>query len=111
MNKELEIRGEKWLFYWFSDEDWVHHGEMDARAITLDEEREVYFKLSEVTREIIIHELFHVLNAGLYLYGADLTPHQTEEVQASFFEHHLDLYLSLIDKLMSFTLEAKQCQE
>lgn len=68
--------------------------EMDDgfRAITLMDENCLFLVEGSVTKNIIAHELIHMVTKYFYLNSADISVVQYEEIMAEYFEENLDKF-------------------
>lgn len=76
---------DQWMVYLIDDEDNVISDEGTAAEVKFDE-REIYFRRSEVSIKNILHELWHVYFSYCYLSDtSDIELSDFEEITASLF--------------------------
>ena len=76
-----------WNIYLIEDNDDVITDE-DVAALTKFEDKELYFRRSEISKEIIIHELTHVYFGYCFLADTnEITLADAEEIFAALLSH------------------------
>ena len=82
---KYQFNEDTWTIYLIEDDDNVVADE-DAAAETKFEEKEIYFRKSELSESTVRHELWHVYFGYCYLMDAtSISTHDIEEITASLF--------------------------
>jgi len=87
---KFQIQGKEWTAEFLTEEEFAirclkspcYRG---AAAITLTGSRRICFDLSEITRDVVRHEVWHAYNNQLFINSAELSIDQYEEVCADLF--------------------------
>lgn len=98
------IKGMEWKFYAQATSTYNRKHGTDSHAITYTKEKEIYFKLSELSPDYIRHELMHAYVMSCSINSSSLTADQMEEVCAEIFgEHGVEMCL-IVDQILNFFL-------
>jgi hypothetical protein len=95
----FKFNEDKWEAYLITHEEAFELDEkvndMDEgfRAITLMDENCLFIVEGSVTRNIVAHELVHIVTKYFYLNSADITVIQYEEIMAEYMEENLDKFI------------------
>jgi hypothetical protein len=99
-----KIKGHDWKFYAQSSSTYNRKHGTDSHAITYTKDREIYFKISELSPDYVRHEVFHAYIASCSTNSSQLTKDQMEELCAELFgEHGAEMNL-LVDQILNFFL-------
>lgn len=99
-----QIKGHEWKFFAQTASTYKRKHGNDSHAITYTKEREVYFKINELSPDYCRHEIFHCYIASCSTNSASLTTDQMEELCAELFgEHGAEMNL-LVDQILNFFL-------
>lgn len=95
--------------YTFKGDDWkaylVPHDEVEeflgpnTLAEVQWDKKEIYFDDSELTKEIVKHELIHMSIGYQYVHDSGLNFHQSEELFCNIFAFEGDILLSLSSEI------------
>lgn len=86
--KKINVLGSQWALKFLKEKSYTKNQGDGHLAITHFESRIIYFNLSSLTKETIIHELVHAYTAQLSLTELDLDEDQTEEFFCEMFAKH-----------------------
>lgn len=82
---EVLIIGDKWKIIIMEEDAFVRRFGNDTAAITILEDRKIYFHHNDFTKEIIRHEIYHAALFQTCTESASLTNDQFEEVACDVF--------------------------
>lgn len=96
-----EIRGEKWKLILQSDAKFAkdHPDNLDSTAVTLVEDKTIWFKASEFSEYHVNHELVHAKFKYMCLEDADMKPDQMEEIFAKYMGEYGKQHIKLAEKI------------
>jgi hypothetical protein len=101
---KLKIKGENWRAFKLNALTYEKKFGDDSDAITLKQDREIYFKKGHITMGTVRHELLHALVSETNTDSANLNEEQKEEICCSIMDFHWHelFYLTeiIIDKLV-----------
>lgn len=105
------INEDKWQIYLIDDDDNVIADE-DAGAETDFEKQEMYFRKSDLTLEIVMHELFHVYFGYLYLrHTQDIELSDIEEIMAALFAAKAQRIIQRSEEIYKKLIELRNSNE
>lgn len=91
---EFPVCGKPWKAKFLSPRYFTRKHGKKCAAITICDDKEIFFRAGEITKETVIHEVFH---AHLWEHGAyslSLTANQMEELCAEMFSKHAEIILA-----------------
>lgn len=100
---QYTINEDVWTVYLIDDDDDVIADASSAAEVKF-QEKELYVRKGEISKEVLLHEIWHVFFGYCYLQNTvEMSLHDIEEVCASLFadrcEHMLNVTKEITDKL------------
>lgn len=91
---EVLICGKRWTAYLCSSRYINKKHDKATMAITVLDDKEIFFRIRQLSKETIIHELFHAYVWELGARSMDLDVDQMEELCAEMFSKHAEVMLA-----------------
>lgn len=105
----MSIMDDAWEIYLITEEEaseldeQLNDSNTGFRALTLtgDDGKCIFFVEGSVTKNVVVHELFHLYVSYFHLDSANITIEQFEEIIAEFLEANLDKFIKTKNKLFN----------
>jgi hypothetical protein len=104
---KIDISGDQWSMYLVEDDDEVIANK-ESGAETDWDSKEIHFRRSELTPNVVRHELYHAYAGYCYLEDTSISVADAEEVAACLFADRASLILKKSDEVYKTLYELRE---
>jgi len=98
---KFAVCGKEWTAHCLAPSTFSRRHGKKTVAITLCDDKAIYFRIGETSKETVIHEIFHAFLSEHGASSMDLTAVQMEELCAEMFSKHAELILATAGIIMA----------